>query len=195
MKCNAILRNDHSLRSATRFEACVSKCLCPLSPKHLSIAAAIDPSVHSRPTNRESSILSPFRHGGKRRERWIPLEERKIGSFAPSTSHAYASITNHSRGKVNFFLGRRKSVSKDDDDQFYRRHFNRKFGLREPLPRAKIRACLFPNCHRGRVERKGMEEGIDTGEFKSLRREKGIWFGDLNRVEFLAVGQVFFLFF
>lgn len=40
-----------------------------------------------------------------------------------------------------------------------------------------------------------MEEGIDTGEFKSLRREKGIWFGDLNRVEFLAVGQVFFLFF
>lgn len=74
-------------------------------------------------------------------------------------------------------------------------HFNRKFGLREPLPRAKIRACLFPNCHRGRVERKGMEEGIDTGEFKSLRREKGIWFGDLNRVEFLAVGQVFFYFF
>lgn len=40
-----------------------------------------------------------------------------------------------------------------------------------------------------------MEEGIDTGEFKSLRREKGIWFGDLNRVEFLAVGQVFFYFF
>lgn len=32
-----------------------------------------------------------------------------------------------------------------------------------------------------------MEEGIDTGEFKSLRGEKGIWFGDLNRVEFLAV--------
>lgn len=40
-----------------------------------------------------------------------------------------------------------------------------------------------------------MEEGIDTGEFKSLRREKGIWFGDLNRVEFLAVGQVFFFIF
>lgn len=145
-KCNATLRNDYSLRSATRFEACVSKCLCPLSPKHLSIAAAIDPSVHSRPMNRESSILSPLRHGGKRRERWIPLEERKIGSFAPSTSHAYASITNHSRGKVNFFLGRRKSVSKDDDDQFYRRQFsiltaNSVFASRFPVPKYE-RVCF-----------------------------------------------------
>lgn len=118
----------------------------PSSPKHLSIAAAIDPSVHSRPTNRESSILSPLRHGGKRRERWIPLEERKIGSFAPSTSHAYASITNHSRGKVNFFLGRRKSVSKDDDDQFYRPQFsiltaNSVFASRFPVPKYE-RVCF-----------------------------------------------------
>lgn len=175
-----------------------SKLACP------SVSALFLPNTcQSQPRFIQASILDQwtvrarFFHRfdtGEREERdGSPWGSAK--SFAPSTSHAYASITNHSREKVNFFLGRRKSVSKDDDDQFYRRHFNRKFGLREPLPRAKIRACLFPNCHRGRVERKGMEEGIDTGEFKSLRREKGIWFGDLNRVEFLAVGQVFFYFF
>lgn len=195
MKCNATLRNDHSLRSATRFEACVSKCLCPLSPKHLSIAAAIDPSFHSRPMNRESSILPTSTRGKEKRE-MDPLGGAQ-NRFVCALNESRLRIDHESFARESEFFPGTKEICFEG----WRRpilpspifHFNRKFGLREPLPRAKIRACLFPNCHRGRVERKGMEEGIDTGEFKSLRREKGIWFGDLNRVEFLA--RFFFYFF
>lgn len=48
--------------------------------------------------------------------------------------------------KVNFFLGRRKSVSKDNDDQFYRRQFsiltaNSVFASRFPVPKYE-RVCF-----------------------------------------------------
>lgn len=48
--------------------------------------------------------------------------------------------------KVNFFLGRRKSVSKDDDDQFYRHQFsiltaNSVFASRFPVPKYE-RVCF-----------------------------------------------------
>lgn len=117
----------------TRLETCVSKCnTCQLQSRLIQRV----PSFHSRPMNRESSILSSFRHGERRRG-----EKREMGplrrsdSFALSTSHAYASITNHSRRvrKVNFFLGgegnlfRRMRPSRRRPSPIF--HFNRKFGL------------------------------------------------------------------
>ena len=84
---------------------------------------------------------------GEREERdGSPWRSAKSVRLRPQRVRSYASITNHSRGKVNFFLGRRKSVSKDDDDQFYRRQFsiltaNSVFASRFPVPKYE-RVCF-----------------------------------------------------
>ena len=78
-----------------------------------------------------------------------PLGGAQIGSFALPTSHAYASITNHSRGESEFFFPGTKEICFEGCD---RRQFSILTANSSRLldPRAKIRACLFPNCHRGR---------------------------------------------
>lgn len=126
-----------------------SKLVCP------SVSALFLPNTcQSQPRLIQASILDQRtvrarffpRFDTREREERDGSTWSKIGSFAPSTSHAYASIMNHSRGKVNFFLGRRKSVSKDDDDQFYRRQFsiltaNSVFASRFPVPKYE-RVCF-----------------------------------------------------
>lgn len=126
-----------------------SKLACP------SVSAFFLPNTcQSQPRLIQASILDQRivrarffpRFDTREREKRDGSTWSKIGSFAPSTSHAYVSITNHSRGKVNFILGRRKSVSKDDDDQFYRRQFsiltaNSVFASRFPVPKYE-RVCF-----------------------------------------------------
>lgn len=105
------------------------------------------PSSHSRPMNRERDRF--FRHRGRREEKreMDPLGGAQIGSFALPTSHAYASIMNHSRGESEFFFPGTKEICFEGCDQFSILTAN---SSRLLDPRAKIRACLFPNCHRGR---------------------------------------------
>lgn len=150
----------------TRLETCVSKCNTCQSQSRLIQRV---PSFHSRPMNRESSILSSFRHGERRRG-----EKREMGplrrsdSFALSTSHAYASITNHSRRESEFLSGGAKEIF-FEEFRLDRRQFSiltansvsSRAASRLLDSRAKIRACLFVSelpSWPGRTERDGRRD-------------------------------------
>lgn len=110
-KCNAILRIGYS--SITLIFFILGHAIRNLS-LFSQTSNAFQTPILDQWTVRE--ILSPLRHGERREEKreMDPLGGAQIGSFALPTSHAYASITNHSRGESEFFSqGRRKSVSKD----------------------------------------------------------------------------------
>lgn len=100
----------------TRLETCVSKCNTCQSQSRLIQRV---PSFHSRPMNRESSILSSFRHGERRRG-----EKREMGPLRRSANRFLCAL-NESRLRIDHeslatseeseFLsgGRRKSFSKN----------------------------------------------------------------------------------
>lgn len=145
-KCNAILRIGYS--SITLVFFILGHAIRNLRVSLLSNIQRV-PSSHSRPMNRERDRF--FRHRGRREEKreMDPLGGAQIGSFALPTSHAYASIMNHSRGESEFFFPGTKEICFEGCD---RRQFSILTANSSRLldPRAKIRACLFPNCHRGR---------------------------------------------
>lgn len=105
---------------------------------------------HSRPMNRERDSFPASTRGKKRREERNGSSWRSANRFVCAANESRLRIDHESfaRGKWIFFPGTKEICFEGCD----RRQFSILTANSSRLldPRAKIRACLFPNCHRGR---------------------------------------------